>query len=198
MKSTFCLPVLFYISSPENADQVACDGDFVIVPAHLTMDAAENRKTMAAAAQAANKDKISGRRHTVSGANPVISGASDRNVVRPSNLPMQIGPTSEPIPVPTQKAAYQQIQQRYVLFIKFSIFFIKCERNSSSTFLVLFGPGADPEILFRPCQELVQLPGVLLWDLFPKTELPPRVVQPSPENPHHRTKVPRKFENKHE
>jgi len=101
-------------SSPENADQVACDGDFVIVPAHLTMDAAENRKTMAAAAQAANKDKISGRRHTVSGANPVISGASDRNVVRPSNLPMQIGPTSEPIPVPTQKAAYQQIQQSLV------------------------------------------------------------------------------------
>ena len=87
----------------------------MIVPAHLTMDAAENRKTMAAAA-AANKDKIlSGRRHTVSGANPVAGcGSSDRNAVRPSNLPMQIGPTSEPIPVPTQKAAYQQIQQRYV------------------------------------------------------------------------------------
>ena len=81
-------------SSPENADQVG--DDFVIVPAHLTMDAAENRKTMAAAA-AANKDKISGRRHTVSGANPVItgcggsSGGGGNNVVRPSNLPMQIG-----------------------------------------------------------------------------------------------------------
>ena len=145
VKSTFCLPILFYFSSPENADQVACDGDFVIVPAHLTMDAAENRKTMAAAAQAANKDKISGRRHTVSGANPVISGASDRNVVRPSNLPMQIGPTSEPIPVPTQKAAYQQIQQRYVT--NFSVLL----KNVKSTFCFHFQSCSVPEPIRRFC-----------------------------------------------
>ena len=86
-------------SSPDNNDVTA--DDFVLVPAHLTMDAAENKKTMAA-----NKDKISGRRHTVSGCGP--------GNVRPSNLPMQIGPSSEPIPVPTQKAAYQQIQQSLV------------------------------------------------------------------------------------
>ena len=87
-------------TSPENTEVA---DDFVIVPAHLTMDAAENRKTMVAA----NKDKVSGRRHTVSGPHPHPN-------VRPSNLPMQIGPTSEPIPVPTQKAAYQQIQQSLV------------------------------------------------------------------------------------
>ena len=101
-------------------------------------------------------------------------------------------------PFQPKKRPINKFNKGMFCLLNFQFFFIKCERNSSSTFLVLFGPGADPEILFRPCQELVQLPGVLLWDLFPKTELPPRVVQPSPENPHHRTKVPRKFENKHE
>ena len=87
-----------------------------MVPAHLTMDAAENRKTMAAKPQGhgpagrlssagAGAGAAGGRRHTVSGPAPV-------NVCRPSNI--QIGPTSEPIPVPTQKAAYQQIQQSLV------------------------------------------------------------------------------------
>lgn len=85
-------------SSPETQEA----DDFVMVPAHLTMDAAENRKT-----QAANRGGPRGaasggtRRHTVSGE-------------RPSNLPMQFGPSSEPIPVPTQKAAYQQIQASLV------------------------------------------------------------------------------------
>lgn len=81
-------------SSPETQEA----DDFVMVPAHLTMDAAENRKTQA------NRGARLGsttRRHTVSGE-------------RPSNLPMQFGPTSEPIPVPTQKAAYQQIQASLV------------------------------------------------------------------------------------
>lgn len=79
-------------SSPETQEA----DDFVMVPAHLTMDAAENRKNMAA-------KKVSNRRHTVSG-----------DPHRPSNLPMNIGPSSEPIPVPTQKAAYQQIQASLV------------------------------------------------------------------------------------
>ncbi len=90
------------IINPESASSSSPDAqeadDFVMVPAHLTMDAAESRKTLAA------KKLTSGhRRHTVSG-----DGS------RPSNLPMQIGPSSDPIPVPTQKQAYQQIQANLV------------------------------------------------------------------------------------
>ena len=84
-------------SSPDAPPHEA--DDFVMVPAHLTMDAAENRKTLVSKRTAGSNV----RRHTVSG-----------DPHRPSNLPMQIGPTSEPIPVPTQKAAYQQIQASLV------------------------------------------------------------------------------------
>ena len=82
------------VSSPDAQEPE----DFVMVPAHLTMDAAENRKTLVS-----KRGQGQSRRHTVSG-----------DPHRPSNLPMQIGPTSEPIPVPTQKAAYQQIQASLV------------------------------------------------------------------------------------
>ena len=86
-------------SSPETQEA----DDFVMVPAHLTMDAAENRKkgstgssglvtgNVAAPAAALGRQGAA-RRHTVSG-----------DPHRPSNLPMQIGPSTEPIPVPTQK-----------------------------------------------------------------------------------------------
>ena len=49
--------------------------------------------------------------------NPNATGASRRHTVgvRPTNLALQSGPQStEPIPVPTQKAAYQQIQQSLI------------------------------------------------------------------------------------
>ncbi len=91
-------------SSPDTNEQ----DDFVMVPAHLTMDAAENRKTNFAQI----KQSPGGRRHTVSGAPPQHQQPGHQQ--RPSNLPMQIGPTTEPIPVPTQKAAYMQIQQSLV------------------------------------------------------------------------------------
>jgi hypothetical protein len=95
-------------SSPDPTDNDAYD--FVMVPAHLTMDAAENRKTRAAQGLRGQVSGVGGRRHTVSGPTPVGQVPN----IRPNNLPMQIGPTSEPIPVPTQKAAYQQIQQSLV------------------------------------------------------------------------------------
>ena len=92
------LPAVPIVSGSSSSPDTQEADDFVMVPAHLAMDAAEARKTTQKVA------KISGRRHTVSGASPNI---------RPNNLPMQIGQT-EPIPVPTQKAAYQQIQQSLV------------------------------------------------------------------------------------
>merc|ERR1712142_1285335 len=76
------------------------------------MDAAENRRKGGAGGAVGPvgvRDskpvaaKGAARRHTVSG-----------DPHRPSNLPMQIGPSTEPIPVPTQKAAYQQIQASLV------------------------------------------------------------------------------------
>ena len=96
------LPTAVVSGSSSSPDTQEAD-DFVMVPAHLAMDAAEHRKTSQKVPHAGG-GKISGRRHTVSGAHPNI---------RPNNLPMQIGQT-EPIPVPTQKAAYQQIQQSLV------------------------------------------------------------------------------------
>eukprot|EP00095_Tigriopus_kingsejongensis_P000249 maker-scaffold272_size230267-snap-gene-0.21 protein:Tk00249 transcript:maker-scaffold272_size230267-snap-gene-0.21-mRNA-1 annotation:"serine threonine-protein kinase unc-51" len=80
-------------SSPETNDP----DDFVIVPDHLTMDVVEQRKVGGAAGYSPGM-----RRHTVSGA------------PRPVSLPVNIGPQSEPIPVPSQKAAYQMIQQSLI------------------------------------------------------------------------------------
>lgn len=75
------------------------------------MDAAENRRKSGATGVGVGPPgsnpgvakQAAARRHTV-------SGPGDR----PNNLPMQMGPSTEPIPVPTQKAAYQQIQASLV------------------------------------------------------------------------------------
>ncbi|XP_059090467.1 serine/threonine-protein kinase unc-51-like isoform X1 [Tigriopus californicus] len=78
-------------SSPDNQEP----DDFVMVPDHLTMDAVEHRKS--GGPQQGGAGYSPGmRRHTVSGA------------PRPVSLAVQ---QSEPIPVPSQKAAYQQMQQ---------------------------------------------------------------------------------------
>ncbi len=78
------------------------EDDFVIVPEHLTKDAAETRKmTMRQQLQQQRVSPALSRRHTVAGvtANP-----------RPSSLPVQPNPMPEPMPVPSMKAAYQQLQ----------------------------------------------------------------------------------------
>ncbi len=78
-------------SSPDAAETE----DFVMVPEHLTMDAAEVRRHRPAGAQ---------RRHTVSGA-----------TARPASLPVNLAPPqTDPIPVPSQKANYQQLQQSII------------------------------------------------------------------------------------
>ena len=77
--------------------------DFVMVPTTMTMDAAEVRKTRREIYAAQVRGGGSSRRHTVTGPQ-----------TRPTNLPMAAGPNTEPIPVPTQKAAYQQIQESLV------------------------------------------------------------------------------------
>ena len=78
-----------------------------MVPEDMTLDAAESRKIRTLRQQQQQAQQAGGggnrpspatmRRHTVTGA------------VRPQTLPVQMGNT-EPIPVPSQKANYQQIQ----------------------------------------------------------------------------------------
>ena len=104
-------------SSPDTQEA----DDFVMVPAHLTMDAAENRKkgslpvtgnaTGAPGTGAALSRQGAARRHTVSG-----------DPHRPSNLPMQIGPSTEPIPVPTQKG---KILDYWTLVFIYTVIFKK-------------------------------------------------------------------------
>jgi len=109
-------------SSPEEHE------DFVMVPATLTMDSAEVRKTRretyVGGAGSGHGGRGGGagnsRRHTVSGPHPAVAAAAQHQAQhRPTNLPMgamapMAAPNCEPIPVPTQKAAYQQIQQSLV------------------------------------------------------------------------------------
>ncbi len=93
-------------SSPEQQVE-----DFVMVPDHLTMDAAEVRKKQQRQQQqqaASRPSPAQGRRHTVSGAAPAQVGAGGP---RPASLPVQPNPMPEPQPVPSMKAAYQQLQQ---------------------------------------------------------------------------------------
>ena len=85
--------------------------DFVMVPDHLTMDAAEVRKKQQQK-QSGKPSPASTRRHTVSGAGPTsgtVTGAGGGS--RPASLAVQPNPMPEPIPVPSMKAAYQQLQQ---------------------------------------------------------------------------------------
>ena len=82
--------------------------DFVMVPTDLTKDAAEVRKHKRDSF-ANNQVPTANRRHTVSGTSPLVT--------RPSHLPgvgINQNPQNEPIPVPTQKLAYQQIQESLI------------------------------------------------------------------------------------
>merc|ERR1719225_2211200 len=82
--------------------------DFVMVPTDLTKDAAEVRKHKRDSF-ANNRVPTANRRHTVSGTSPLVT--------RPSHLPgvgINQNPQNEPIPVPTQKLAYQQIQESLI------------------------------------------------------------------------------------
>ena len=106
-------------SSPE-------DSDFVMVPTSLAMDSAEaSRRTSNNSRQQQGPHQGHGvrgqpmlaspssRRHTVSGPHPAPP------LARPANLPGMMHhqhPTQhqEPRPVPTQKAAYQQIEQSLI------------------------------------------------------------------------------------
>jgi len=93
-------------SSPEHQEA----DDFVMVPAHLTMDAAENRRKAGATGVVGPPGSNPGEAKQAAARRHTVSGPGDR----PNNLPMQMGPSTEPIPVPTQKAAYQQIQASLV------------------------------------------------------------------------------------
>ena len=99
-------------SSPET------ESDFVMVPTSLAMDSAEAARKAAQARQmarqAAAQMNAGSRRHTVSGPHPgAVSPASVAVQQRPVHLPM----VREPMPVPSQKDNYQQLQQSLMRYI---------------------------------------------------------------------------------